>query len=107
MAGPSGGWTRRGFVQLMGSGALGGAWIDRAASAGEPVPGRVAGQPQAAVAGEAMLRAGGNAVDAMVTAAFVAGVVSIHNCGIGGYGGHAVIALPDGKKVTAIDFNTT
>jgi gamma-glutamyltranspeptidase/glutathione hydrolase len=28
------------------------------------------------------------------------------SCGIGGYGGHLVIALADGKKVTAIDFNS-
>lgn len=67
--------------------------------------GRVSGLADAAAAGEAVLAGGGNAVDAIVTAALVAAVVSIHNCGIGGYGGHAVVARPDGS-VTAIDFNT-
>jgi gamma-glutamyltranspeptidase / glutathione hydrolase len=65
----------------------------------------VNGQPQAAEAGTAILAAGGNAVDAAVAAALVAGVVAVPSCGIGGYGGHLVIARPDGK-VTAIDFNS-
>ncbi|HKB02949.1 MAG TPA: gamma-glutamyltransferase [Gemmataceae bacterium] len=63
------------------------------------------GQPQAAEAGLAVLAAGGNAVDAAVCAALVAGVVAVPSCGIGGYGGHLVIANPGGK-VTAIDFNS-
>src|SRR5262249_30660080 len=36
-----------------------------------------------------------------------AGVVAVHQCGIGGYGGHMVIAPPRGRKVVAIDFNST
>ncbi len=67
--------------------------------------GRVAGPPAAARAGEEVLAAGGNAVDAAVTAALVSAVVSIHQCGIGGYGGHMVIA-PVGRKITAIDYNS-
>jgi gamma-glutamyltranspeptidase/glutathione hydrolase len=66
----------------------------------------VLGQPEAAKAGQAVLAAGGNAVDAAVTAALVAGVVAVPGCGPGGYGGHMVIAHPRGK-VIAIDFNST
>jgi gamma-glutamyltranspeptidase/glutathione hydrolase len=72
----------------------------------EPVKARVNGQAQAAAAGNAVLASGGNAVDAAVAAALVAGVVAVPMCGIGGYGGHLVIAKPDGK-ITAIDFNST
>jgi gamma-glutamyltranspeptidase/glutathione hydrolase len=53
-----------------------------------------------------VLAAGGNAVDAVVSAALVAGVVAVQMCGIGGYGGHMVIARPGGKRVVAIDFNS-
>ena len=68
--------------------------------------GRVVGHSPAAQVGAEVLAAGGNAVDAAVAAALAAGVVAMHQCGIGGYGGHLVIALPDGSKVTAIDFNS-
>jgi gamma-glutamyltranspeptidase/glutathione hydrolase len=67
--------------------------------------GLVTGQPEGAEAGMAVLAAGGNAVDAAVTAALVAGIVVVGGCGIGGYGGHLVIATPTGK-VEAIDFNS-
>jgi gamma-glutamyltranspeptidase/glutathione hydrolase len=68
--------------------------------------GRIGGHLEAAQVGTEILAAGGNAVDAAVAAALVAGVVAVQQCGIGGYGGHLVIALPDGSKVTAIDFNS-
>lgn len=68
--------------------------------------GVVIGHPEAAEAGNAALAAGGNAVGAVVTAALVAGVVALPSTGIGGYGGHLVLARPDGK-VFAIDFNGT
>jgi gamma-glutamyltranspeptidase/glutathione hydrolase len=70
-----------------------------------PQKGVVIGQPEGAEVGVAMLAAGGNAVDAVVTAALVAGVVALPSTGIGGYGGHLVVAKPDGK-VFALDFNS-
>jgi gamma-glutamyltranspeptidase/glutathione hydrolase len=69
------------------------------------VKGLVTGQPEGAAAGMDVLRDGGNAVDAAVAAALVAGVVQVAGCGIAGYGGHMVIAPAKGK-VTAIDFNS-
>ncbi len=68
--------------------------------------GAVVGEPAAAKIGEAILAEGGNAIDAAIATAFAAGITSPSKCGIGGYGGHAVIALANGK-VTAIDFNST
>ena len=68
--------------------------------------GCIVGQPQAARAGAEVLESNGNAVDAVAAAALVAGVVAVSSCGIGGYGGHMVIAWPKGEKVTSIDFNS-
>ena len=68
--------------------------------------GLVTGHPDGAAAGSTLLAAGGNAVDAVVAAALVAGVVAVPSTGIGGYGGHLILAgLPE-NKVVAIDFNT-
>src|SRR4051812_17735326 len=76
------------------------------APTGQTDRGRVEGYPEASKAGEAVLAAGGNAVDAAVTAALVAGVVAPQLCGVGGYGGHMSVATGDGSKVAGIDFNT-
>jgi gamma-glutamyltranspeptidase/glutathione hydrolase len=53
-------------------------------------------QPAAAEAGLEVLRAGGNAVDAAVTTAFVQGVLDPMMCGIGG-SGVMLVRLPDGR----------
>ena len=69
--------------------------------------GTVAGpHPRTAAAGMMMLRAGGNAVDAAVAAAFTEAVVEpLHN-GVGGYGGGMVIQLASTRRVVAIDYNS-
>jgi gamma-glutamyltranspeptidase/glutathione hydrolase len=99
-------------LQWAGTVLLGGLVEGTSASASALKPtaakkGCVVGHPEAARVGEQVLAAGGNAVDAIAAAALTAGVVAVPMCGIGGYGGHLVIALPGGKKVTAIDFNST
>lgn len=75
-------------------------------AADDPQRGLIIGHPDAAAAGSAVLAAGGNAVDAVVAAALVAGVVAVPSAGIGGYGGHLILAGLPGNKVAAIDFNT-
>jgi gamma-glutamyltranspeptidase / glutathione hydrolase len=80
--------------------------VERTGAAETPIKGLVTGQPQAAAVGNDVLAAGGNAVDAIVAAALTAGVVAVPSTGIGGYGGHLMVARANGK-VSAIDFNTT
>ncbi len=98
---------RREFMKLGAAGAMlagcGGAPEQTAAPALEGV---VIGEPTGAADGEAMLAAGGNVVDAIVTAALTAGVVAVPSCGIGGYGGHMTIAMADSGEVVSIDFNS-
>ncbi len=97
--------SRRQFLTRTGC-ALGAGLLPGAGrSADPPVKGLVIGQAEGADAGRAVLAAGGNAVDAVVAAALVAGVVAVPGTGFAGYGGHLVVAKPDGK-VFAIDFNS-
>ena len=98
---------RRDFVKLGAAGAL---WTGCGGQAEQPAAparqGVVIGEPTGEKDGMAMLASGGNAVDAIVTAALTAGVVALPSCGIGGYGGHMTIAMADSGEVVSIDFNT-
>lgn len=102
---------RRDALKLAGTGAwalASGSGVARASVFQEALLKRdaVVGHPDGARVGDEVLAAGGNAVDAIVAAALVTGVAALPSCGIGGYGGHLVIALAGGKKITAIDFNS-
>lgn len=66
----------------------------------------VAAQPEAVEAGAAMLRDGGNAVDAAIAAGLVAGVVDPQMCGIAGFG-NLQVYLPDRDVHRCIDFHAT
>ena len=102
-------YSRRDALKLAGGALLGATPLCSRPGVAAPLDagrGLVVGHIHAAKAGMEVLAEGGNAVDAAVAAGLAAGVSSVQMCGIGGYGGHLVIALPGGKKVTAIDFNT-
>src|ERR1700722_9849044 len=59
-----------------------------------------AGHPLAVEAGLAALAEGGNAIDAVVSAAFVAFVAEPHNAGIGGYGHLSAFLVGDRRFLT-------
>ena len=64
----------------------------------------VAPQPEAAEAGIEAMRAGGNAVDAAIAAAFVQTVVDPLMCGISGFGS-AGIYMPGRNTHEYVDFH--
>lgn len=65
-----------------------------------------AARGEAAEAGARMLAAGGTAADAAVATAFALTVADPANCGIGGYGGYAVIDLDGTSQPLQVEFNT-
>ncbi len=98
--------NRRDFL-CQAAGLIGTGLLPITATAADTAAkGTVTGQIEGAAAGKEVLAAGGNALDAIVAAALVAGVVAVPSTGIAGYGGHLVVAKPDGK-IFAIDFNST
>jgi gamma-glutamyltranspeptidase/glutathione hydrolase len=63
-------------------------------------------QPEAAYEGAKVLEAGGNAADALVTAALVQGVIDSHRCGLGGFGCSTLYFRgPNGATALAVDFH--
>ena len=66
----------------------------------------VANNRISAEAGLALLKSGGNAVDAAVAAALMEAVVAPGNCGIGGYGGCMVAYVAHEKKAVSIHSNS-
>src|SRR4051812_2393516 len=103
-------YTRRELLELTGKAILAGTiapHVSLAVTESSSQPsGAIVGDPLAAKIGEKIFRDGGNAIDAAIATAFAAGITSPSKCGIGGYGGHAMIA-PAGGKPTAIDFDST
>ncbi len=69
--------------------------------------GYVVGEPAVEDIGARILAQGGNAVDALVATALAGAVTQPHQTGIGGYGAHGVFAMDGGKRIAAIDANST
>ena len=96
--------TRRRALQLTCGAAF--AASHALAGAEDGHVGIVMGESKAAEVGNGVLKEGGNAIDAVVAGALVGAVHAPNQYGIGGYGGHMILRLANGK-ITCIDFNTT
>jgi gamma-glutamyltranspeptidase/glutathione hydrolase len=69
--------------------------------------GYVVGEPGVEEIGAMILAQGGNAVDALVATALAGAIKNPHQTGIGGYGSHGVFAFDGGKRIAALDANST
>lgn len=99
--------SRRRAFRLAAGTIAAAPFVLRAAEKSATPHGAISGEPAAEKVGAQVLADRGNAVDAIVTAAFTAAVASPAMTGIGGYGGSFIFASADGKRVTSIDFNST
>ena len=69
--------------------------INHRGSSTPPPRGMILGDVHGVKAANRIFAEGGNAVDATIAAAFVAGITSPSKCGIGGYGGSIMISQGD------------
>ena len=103
-------YTRREALLLTGKTMVAGALATMRPLRGQEKSstefGAIVGDPAATKVGAKILKDGGNAIDAAIATAFAVGIVSPSKCGVGGYGGHAMISLAGGKKTVAIDFDS-
>ena len=73
----------------------------------ESANGYVVGEPGVEAIGAKILAEGGNAFDALVATALAGAIMQPHQTGIGGYAAHGMIAHDGGKRITALDANST
>ena len=101
--------TRRRFIAGASAATLGSSLAPQVllAKRSASTQGHVVGEPAAEKVGMQVLADGGNAIDAIVAAALAAAVAAPHQTGIGGYGMSAVFAIDGGKRIVAIDGNST
>jgi gamma-glutamyltranspeptidase/glutathione hydrolase len=103
-------YSRRQMLGLTGKAVLTGALAPYVGlgktKTASPAPGIVVGEISSTEVAAAILRQGGNAIDAVVAGAFAAFITAPGKCGPGGYGGAMMIAPAGGKPITCIDFNS-